>query len=163
MLDLKKLLVVVLTSVFFISSTGTILAQEDPKPNFTVTTVESKIGKIGEKINLLLRFNKVGKVDYYSYLLEKRLAELAFVVESNDHNMVEEAASRYTTYIGIVSNFTKNKQVSEKKDDLLKQYERHGKVLEKLQSRFAANSGWWLAMQHTINSTRDFSEQLKSL
>lgn len=162
---LKKFLYIpVLALILLFSVNIATFAQEnEAKLDFSVSKVESKWGKVTEKISLILKFSAQSKVDYYKYILEKRLAELTYVIESDQIDLVEPTASRYATYSGIVSDFVINKKVTTKKEELIKTFERHEKLLLQLQSKFEHDSGWWLAIQHDINNTKSFRDKLGSL
>lgn len=142
-----------------------ILAQDQEmlKPHVEVDHIAGRVEKLGEKIALLLKFYKKSKADYYQYLLEKRLAELVYVVENDQINSVEETASRYSTYLGILANYVETKRVVEKKEDILSTFDRHSRVVENLQKKFKYESGWWLAIAHDINSLKLFKEKIQNL
>lgn len=153
-------LVVLLVFALF-ASPASILAEENLQ--FKVDHVAGKFEKLKEKIGLFLKFDKKSKTDNYQYLVEKRLAEISYVIEKNDINSVEPTASRYSTYVGVLGNFVEMNKVGEKKDDLMKMYERHIKVLSDLQGKFKFESGWWLAIQNDINVNKLFIEKAESL
>ncbi|QQG47064.1 MAG: hypothetical protein HY044_02895 [Candidatus Woesebacteria bacterium] len=141
-------------------SSSQIYAQE---LKFEVNHIANGFEKIGEKITLFLKFSKTSKVDFYEYLAEKRLAEISYVIEANQIDSVEPTASRYSTYIGVLTNYVEANKVTSKKGDLVKMFERHSKILTNLQSKFKHDSGWWLAIQNDINNTKTFSEKIKTL
>ncbi len=104
---LKPVIFSALLLLFLFTFSVPITAQEstsDAKPNITVDHVAGKIEKLKEKVTLFTKFKKESKVDYYQYLAEKRLAELSYAVEK-DINLVEPTASRYGTYIGIMTSY----------------------------------------------------------
>jgi hypothetical protein len=160
----KKLIAILLfiTLSFFLFSTQS-NAQEDAKLNFTVNHVASNIEKLGEKIGLLLKFSKESKVDNYLYLSEKRLAELNYVVENKQVDYVEPAASRYSTYNGVMISYVVGNKVTNKKNEVINTLERHIKITEKLRDKFEANSAWWLSLSHDINSAKEFEDKVKSI
>lgn len=138
-------------------------SKEEAKVEFQVDHVANVIEKLTEKINLFFKFPKEGKFNYQKYLLEKRLAELKYVVDSKEWQPVEETSSRYATYLGKFNEFVVKKGLGNKKEEILKIYARHSKVLEELQRNFKFESGWWLLLQHDINSTKIFTDQFRNL
>ncbi len=160
---LKKLNLLILGFLFLVFTFSHSLVFAHEAEAMKVDHVATSFEKLKEKITLFLKFDKKNKVDYYEYLAEKRLAEIAYAVESNNIDLVEPTASRYSTYIGILTSFVDKNKVTDKKDDLVKMFEKHDRVLTDLQKKFKFESGWWLAIQHDINNTRIFSDKIKSL
>lgn len=157
---LKKLVFIVSVLFFLLFNYSDVLAVNDTL--FKVDRIAGKIEKVKEKLSLFLKFNKVAKVDYYQYLSEKRLAELVYAVE-NDVNSLEQTASRYSTYIGTLTNYVLANKITGEKQDLVSMFERHTRIIESLQKKFEFESGWWLAIQHDINSLGIFKDKIKAL
>lgn len=152
-----KILILILL-IFSLVSTPLALAQETK-----VDHVAGLFEKLKEKITLFFIFNKEGKADFQKNLTEKRLAELEYIMNKNDIDMLEPLASRYTTYAGNVVNFTLANRVSSKKDSLISMFQNHTQRIERLQSKIPVDSGWWLALQHGINVASSSAEKVKSL
>lgn len=129
------------------------------KVDHTATFIE----KVKDKINLFLKFDKKSKVDYHQYLAEKRLAELEYIIRTDQIDSVEKFASKYSTYIGHLTNYTVKNQVKEKKQDIISMFDRHIVVLKKIQTRFEFESGWWLVLQHDVNSAKIFKEKINQI
>lgn len=159
----KALALIITFALTFVFLTSVVSAQDQSSSlNFTVDHIATTPEKILEKVNLFFRFSKEAKVDYYDYLLEKRLAELSYAVKSNNNDLIEPTASRYSTYIGVMTQYMISSNVASKKDQIISTYARHEKILLELQSKFEHDSGWWLAIQNDINSTKDFSTKLSN-
>lgn len=133
---------------------------QSPKVEVEVDHVAGDFEKLNEKIALFFRFSKEDKYKYQKFLVEKRLAELKYIVDSKDWDPVEVTSSRYATYLGNFNNFILENKLGNKKNELISMYERHSRILEELKRNFERDSGWWILLQHDINSTRIFSEQL---
>ncbi len=143
---------------------GVVLAQEsqtETKTKVEVDHVANVIEKFREKVVLFFKFSKNTKVDYQQYLVEKRLAELKWVVDSKEWQPVEETSSRYSTYLGNFTDFVIKNKLTSKKEEILKMYEEHQKILDTLQRNFEFESGFWLLLQHDINTVKIFSERVK--
>lgn len=163
MLQMKKLIILLL---FFIVSFGImsqVEAVDEIKPNIQVDHIANNIEKIQEKITLFFKFDKKDKTKYMEFLSEKRLAELYYGIKSNQLDLLEPSASRYSTYIGNLTNFAMANRVASEKDELTKMFDKHIKIVEELQSSIPHDSGWWLALQHDINSAKIFEERIKGL
>lgn len=158
--NLKLILFCLLIFLLSLASQSLILAQE-PKVEIQVKHIANVIEKLTEKVTSLFKFSKEDKFNYQKFLLEKRLAELKYVVDSKEWTPVEETSSRYATYLGKFTTFVAKSNLKDKKEEILSIYERHSKVLEELQKNFEFESGWWLLLQHDINSTEIFSRQIK--
>lgn len=136
-------------------------SQEEVRLELEVDHVANVIEKFKEKVTLFFKFSKEDKFNYQKFLLEKRLAELKYIVDSKEWNPVEETSSRYATYLGKFTGFIVESNLKGKKEEILSMYGRHKLVLEELQKNFEFESGWWLLLQHDINSTEIFSSQLR--
>lgn len=133
---------------------------QQPRVEVEVDHVANIFEKLGEKITLFFKFSKDGKFNHQKFLLEKRLAELKYVVDSKEWDPVEETSSRYATYLGNFTYFVIKNNLKDKKDEVLSTYQRHSQVVEGLQKNFEFNSGWWMLLEHDINSTKIFSTQI---
>lgn len=165
---MKKLLILLVISIFIFSS-GSILAQEELSES-TVSALVKKTDhianikdRIGERINLFFKFSDEAKADYQKELAEKRLAEVFYVVENKKGDFVEETTSRYSTYLGRLTETITKSQLSNKKEETLRMLDDHKKVLNELVKYFEANSGFWLLVQHDINSIELYREQINKL
>lgn len=160
---IKKFFVILL--VFFLALplfTKSIVAQ-DNSLEMKVDHVAGKFEKLKEKVVLLTKFSKVSKAKYHQLLLEKRLAELSYVVESGQLDLVEPSASRYATYAGRLSDYIVGNNVSDEKDEVVALFDRHAKIIDSLQRNFEYESGWWFAIQHDVNSTKIFSDTVSKI
>lgn len=119
--------------------------------------------RILERITLFFKFNPSSNEEYQSQLVEKRLAEVKYVVDSNNWDPIEETSSRYSSYLGRLTKFVIDHKMTNKKDDLLKMYKRHEQVLEQLVKNFEYNSGFWLLLQHDINANKIYQQQIQDL
>lgn len=134
--------------------------QEEVKLEVKVTHIANVFEKLGEKVTLIFKFSQNDKFNYQKFLLEKRLAELKYVIESKEWQPVEETSSRYATYLSKFNNFVlENNLGSNKKDEIIKIYDRHNKILKELQQNFEYDGGWWLLLQHDINLIKQFLPQ----
>lgn len=140
-----------------------VIAKEEIDLKVTVNHVAAGFEKFQEKIILLFKFSKGSKTEYLQFLSEKRLAELVYSLESNQIDLLEPTASRYTTYIGNLTNYMVANKVSSKKQDVTSMFERHIKVVKKLHEKVPQDSGWWIALQHDINAAADFKEKINRL
>lgn len=149
---------------FLIFTTGISSASDgSPSAKIKVSSIAGSIEKVKEKITLFLKFKEQDKADYYQYLAEKRLAEEQYVIESNQIDLVEETASRYSTYVGILVNYIISNKLVDKKESTLKMLEEDEKVIDRLQNKFDYFSGWWIAIEHDKNTIKIFSQKLKDL
>lgn len=127
-----------------------------------VNHVASVVEKFKEKITLFFKFSNSDKYDYQKYLINKRLSELKYVVESKQGNLIEETSSRYSTYLGTLSEFVIKNKLSIKKEDTLAVFLEHIKIIEKLQEEYESESVFRMLLQHDINTLKLFSEKFKS-
>lgn len=166
LLIVRVRLVLIFSFLFFSFLSVPLVSAQDESATASAIKVGHVAGrpeKLREKLILFFKFNKKDKADYYQFLAEKRIAELAYVIESNQIDLVEPTASRYSTYIGTLTDFVTKNNITAKKEDLIEMFERHQKVVGKLQEEFKFESGWWLALQHDINTARLFKEKVEKL
>ena len=119
--------------------------------------------RLFEKIALFFKFSKEDKLNYYIYLQEKRLADLNFAIDQDHGDLIEELSSRYSTYIGNMVNFAVENKISNKKDGITKMMEIHKKIIGDQQKKFPFESGFWLLLQHDINTLKIFSDKLQQI
>lgn len=116
-----------------------------------------------EEATLHLKFKREAKASYYQYLIEKRLAELEWIIENKKFDFVEDASSRYATFLGKFTHYIIANKMRDQKEPVLNMLSRHKEVITKLQENFQFESGWWLLLQHDINSTQIFADKLKEI
>ena len=148
-----------LISVLLLPLENRVFAQEF-QVEVQVDHVANVIEKFNEKVTLFFKFSKEDKYNYQKFLLEKRLAELTYIIGNENWDPIEETSSRYATYLGNFNKFVLSNDLKDKKEEVLSIYQRHGGILEELQMNFEYDSGWWLLLQHDINSTRIFTNQI---
>lgn len=156
------LLCLIFLSFFLVNDT---FAQDSSKSTgiIEVNRVTNIKDRLWEKINLFFKFSQKDKINYQQELTEKRLTELKYVIDSGKGDMIEETSSRYSTYLGnLTETVMKNKMIN-KKQELINMLENHNKVLENLIQGMEANSGFWLLLKHDINYVKIYSDQIKSL
>ena len=138
-----------------------IILADSPQPKVEVDHVANVFEKLKERVTLFFKFSQDEKFDYQQYLAEKRLAELKYViVDSKEGNLIEETSSRYSTFLGKFTEFAVENKMTGKKEEMLKIYGEHQKILEAL-NNFEYESGFWMLMMHDINSTKIYSTQIK--
>jgi len=134
-----------------------------PKPKAEVNHIAQGFEKVWEKIILFSKFSKKSKLTYWEHLVEKRLAEVKYVLVSNQINSLEPTTSRYSTYLGRLSEFALKHKIVDKKDELLKIYSEHQQILADLQKDFEFNCGWWIMLENDINVNKIFTEKVQAL
>lgn len=160
MILMKKFTFLLFSLVFFVVNISSAQAVDEPKVDFEVNHVANVVEKFKEKISLFFNFSNEGKLKYQKFLLETRLAELKYVIDSKEWDPVEETSSRYATYLSKFSEFVEKSNFKDQKGEILSIYDRHEKIIEALQRNFEYDSGWWLLLQHDRNLLKMFSAQL---
>lgn len=156
MSNFRKTIIALLTvSMLFLP---TLIAAKQP---LVVNRLPNFIDKVSEGISLLFRFSPQSKIDYMQQLLEKRLAEIEFVNRNNDIDVLEITTSRYSTYMGKIMALTDAHRPASL-STIQEFYQNHLGRLEKIQSKFEHDSGWWLMLQHNINLLNIALSKLKS-
>lgn len=105
-----------------------------------------------EKAQVNFYISSDSKADFYKNLLQKRLAELIYIVDHGYLDEVEKSSQRVSYQVGILSDYIKNKNLNNKKNSIQKIYQEDKVVLEKLRDKYQANTSFWMLIQHVINS-----------
>lgn len=140
-----------------------VMAAEEISARFKVSHIASPFEKLVEKIRLKFKYKNTDKADYLMFILENRLAELVYVISVSKVDDIETTASRYNTYVQSTASFIVQNNLVSQKDKTIVDLNRHRQVIEKLQENFKFESGWWLAIQHDINSIKESIRRLESL
>lgn len=118
------------------------------QPSMTYYPVKRLFEKSIEK----LQFTNESKEKYYEDLLQKRLAELKYVVDKNYLDQIEKSTQRVSYQAGILTDYVIFKKMNNKKQNIADLYKEDKIILEKLKSKYPVNSGYWMLVQHIINS-----------
>lgn len=131
-----------------------------PSAKITVDRVSNIIDRAKDKITLFLKFSAKDKISYQTDLLEKRLAEIQYVFNSRQGDLIEPVTTRYLAYLGRMKDLVlKNKQevdISAMKANL----ENHYQVFRSLEGVYGLESPFWLLLQHDINVVQNFKDSL---
>lgn len=114
-----------------------------------------------EKVRWFFIFSDQNKVDYHQDLINKRLSELKYVVDSKLLSEVETSSQRFAYQAGVLVGQLKKMNDKERDTKLLKDFEKYKLVLEKLRDNYPANSSFWMLLQHDINTLNILSDQIK--
>lgn len=144
----------------FVGAQG--VASESSAGSVEVKSIANIFDRLQEKITLFFKFSSQDKARYQKDLIEKRMAELEFVINSGQGDLIEEVSSRYAAYVGKFSDYVVSKNVTDEKHQFLVMFDSHLKILEELRDHFPSNSGFWLLLQHDINTVKIFSEKIKA-
>lgn len=162
----KKMFIVFF--VFFLAffSDINVLATELNLPKITITPERYllfNLKRLIEKGELLTKFNKESRADYYKDLTLRRTAELKYVIENKLLGEVEKSTQRLSYQTSILSEY-----ISMNKADLAKTISgtkellnNYKILLANLRDQYPANSSYWMLVQHTINSIDLNLEKLK--
>lgn len=156
---LKRILLAIFVVVFSMAVAHSAIAS-DYQFDTKVTKKAGVVAKIFERINLLTKFSAEDKAKYWQKLTDIRLAELKMEVDDKNFDLVEETASRYSTYLGNYAGFLIAKKVIGQKQTFLDQTDSRLGILTELRDRFEYDSAWWLMIQHDINTIGIFKDRL---
>ncbi|MFC1625827.1 DUF5667 domain-containing protein [Patescibacteria group bacterium] len=128
-----------------------------------VNKVTNLRDRLWERITLFFKFSNSDKLDYQQYLAQKRFAELKYVIDNGQVDLIEDTSSRYSTYLGRLTNLIVKNKMVDNKEETLKMLESHLPILEDLSSHQEYNSGFWLLLQHDINYLKLYVDQIKNV
>lgn len=121
-----------------------------------------KLKLLQEKLSMLVLFTPEGRVNYAESLVNERLLELKYTVETNSLSEIEPASRRYAYQAGVLTNEVIMHNKGDKKTAVIKKFEKMMPLLAYLRDHFEANSPYWLLIQDDINTLRILSDQLKN-
>lgn len=124
------------------------------QPSMTYYPVKRLFENLMEKF----QFTNENKEKYYEDLLQKRLAELKYVVDRDYLDQVEKSTQRVSYRVGILTDYVVRKKLNNKKQHLVDLYKEDKMILEKLRDKYPSNSSYWMLVQHIINSI-DINQQ----
>lgn len=104
--------------------------------------------RISEDIKLKLLLGREQKQQYIYNLLDIRLRELVYIVNSRKEGFLFFTADRYNSFVGRIK---KDYPLSA---DLKINFLGHIKLLERLRDIYPANSPNWEKLQQTIDTTK---------
>lgn len=111
-----------------------------------------------EKAQVNFYISPDSKVDFYKNLLQKRLAELIYIVDHGYLDEVEKSSQRVSYQVGILTDFVVSHKLNNKESAIKNLYNDDKRILEKLRDKYHSNSSFWMLIQHVINSI-DFNSQ----
>lgn len=125
--------------------------------------VAGLVDRFGEKVSLLFKFSKESRAEYMENIVKRRFGELQYVLETEQGDFVEETSSRYSTYVGLLTDYLIKNKLTDRKVETLEMYKAHSAVLEENTLNQNYNSGFWLLLQHDINYLKIYSSQLEQM
>lgn len=140
-----------------------VLADENNLQNPTVRpeSIYYPLYRFWEKAIEKSKFTDQSKVEYYQSLTDRRLIELNYVVKKNLLGEIQTSSERLSYYAALTKDAVKKINHKEDIEKLTKKFDADIKILEKLRDKYAANSSYWMLIQHSINSLKSYQGNLK--
>lgn len=118
------------------------------------------VKRFKEKVFLFFKFDSNSKLDYYEVLLDKRLAELVYIVVNNDIAHIETTSSRYESTAGQLTQILLDNKSDENFLKVKQKFTDHLLVLVKIQDNFLSSTAQWRFVENDINSLKIYSQQI---
>jgi len=162
MLNKLRLVVLFLTVSLLLTFPHVSIAQSPETFGLTVQntlpgSAKYPLKRIKEKIKYMLTFTQKTKFSYRKLLLEKRLSELASLVDNKNLTEIIRAGERFAYQAGI---FAEN-SIKGQKTVIESIFTQHKTILSKLRDKFPANSAYWLSIQQDIDALNILGAKLK--
>ncbi len=122
-------------------------------------TFKYKIGRAWEKVYISFIFSNKGRVEYHNKLLDKRLAELNYLVNNKELSLIEDSSSRFSYQVGVLAE-TLEFEESGTRTGTIAKFKDYASFLASLRDEFPANSSNWLFIQQNIDTLNIFIEKL---
>jgi len=163
--NIGKFLVVILFVLGFILTPNVIRAESPESLGLTPQktlpgSALYPIKRLKEKFTELTSFSSEAKIKYGIILLEKRLSELASLVERKDPIYLESSSQRLSAQAGNLADYASTLD-TERKELVLSYFKAYTPPLNKLRDNYPANYAYWLSIQQNIDTLNILSEKLK--
>ncbi len=159
-----RILLLLVVSFVILSFQSLVLAQETiaiSRQGINPDSPYYDIKRVWEKINEQVRFSQQSKIEYSQILAENRLSELSYIAEGKQLDYFETSSNRLSAQLGTVANLAVKTASSTKKAEIVLQFTKYIRVLEKLRDLYSANSSYWLLIQQNIDTLNILSEKLR--
>jgi hypothetical protein len=130
------------------------------KPKIIPGTFQYNLERAWEKVYISFIFSNKGRVKYYNHLLDKRLSELNYLVETKDLSNIENSSYRFSYQAGVLAEALEFEDNNSRLATISK-FKDYSSFLEKLRDEFPANSSNWLLIQQNIDTLKILSEKLQ--
>lgn len=145
----------IILQIIFLANFSQVYAQQSRElPNIVIQPgmFIYPLMRLEEKFLEKFQFNSGAKEKYYQDLVQKRLAELKFVIDNNYLDEVEKSSQRVSYQVGILTDYIVREKLDSNKSTVIDLYNKDKLILEKLRDKYHSNSSFWLLVQHIINS-----------
>lgn len=131
--------------------------QVNPKDQFSYGVKRFK-----EKIMFAVFFySKDKQAEYLENITKVRLAELKYVIETDDMANFENSTQRYFTAAGNTADFIIKNNLHSRKSGYAEDLSSYIPVLESLRDKFDHVSAQWRFVHDTVNYSKIYIDQLK--
>ena len=130
-------------------------------PQKTLPTSPSYVFKrLNEKTGMIFKFSQKSKYSYSLVLLDKRLSELATLVNDKNPDLIVSSSQRFSYQAGTTTNI--NSKLKEKQNVILNfLFNRYGKILTELRDNYPSNTTNWLLMSQNIDTLNILLAEMK--
>lgn len=150
---IKAILLVIL--LVFLTNLSLVYGQQEinlPFVSIQPSMTYYPIKRLFEKFTESIQFTNKTKEKYYEDLVQKRLAELKYVVDKDHLDQVERSTQRVSYQVGVLTDHVVRKKLNNERQRLFDLYKKDKIILEKIRDKYPANSSFWMLVQHVINS-----------
>lgn len=161
---MRNAIFIILISLFILIPQITLAdngLESTPAVKIKTEQISNVIDRLKEKISLFFKFNNADKLTYQQQLAELRLGELDYVIRTGQGDFIEEVSTRYAAYIGRLSESLLPSKNTSQKEQALEMFKNHSPILATMRDNFPANSGFWLLLQHDINTVQIYSDKIE--
>lgn len=150
---IKVILLIII--LVFLTNLSLVYGQQEinlPSVSIQPSMTYYPIKRLFEKLMEKFQFTNEAKEKYYEDLLQKRLAELKYIVDKAYLDQVERSTQRVSYQVGILTDYAVDKKLDNKKLQIKDLFKKDKVILEQLRDKYPANSSFWMLVQHSINS-----------
>lgn len=113
-----------------------------------------------ENIILLTKTSPSDKIDYYLFLLDNRLKEIQYIMESGQYELLVSASLRYSTTAGTLTKIAKVNNLSQKTLSIKTKFLEHKKILDPMVTNFPEHTDRWKFLKDAENYLDTYSKEL---
>lgn len=101
-----------------------------------------KVRRAEEKIIEITKIKPEAKADYDIQLLQNRLNDLFYVADHKEYPLFVSTSLRYAATAGKLTELIKSKSLNAKKNQAIKLFEKHKRLIQQTLSKTGTNDDW---------------------
>lgn len=146
------------TSVFSQTKISDVVVFEKVNPD---NPRSYRIKRLGEKLRVFsFLTNNKKRALYLATLTDKRLAELAYIVDKKDLANIETSSQRYEASVGNATELLVSKKLTNETPEFIEKLKKQQAVLDVLSTKFDYKTAEYRFVMNDVNSVKLYLDKL---